>query len=41
MDDRQLLNELFYRLKDIKESEGILHITECTLNDKHPLTFLP
>ena len=39
MDDRQLLNELFYRLKDIKETEGILHITECTPNDKHPLTF--
>lgn len=39
MDDKQLLNGLFYRLKNIKETEGILHIGELTPNGKHPLMF--
>lgn len=39
MDDKQMLDGLFYRLNNIKKTEGILHITECTPNDKHPLTF--
>ena len=38
-DDKQLLNELFHRLKNIKEAEGILHIDEITTNGKHSLTF--
>jgi len=39
MDDKQLLNELFYRLKNIQEGEGILHISELTPDGKNPLTF--
>jgi hypothetical protein len=34
MDDKQLLNGLFYRLKNIKEAEGILHISELTPNHR-------
>ncbi len=39
IDDKQMLDGLFYRLNDITETEGILHIAECTPNHKHPLTF--
>jgi len=39
IDDKQLLNRLFYRLKNIKEAEGLLHISELTPDGKHPLTF--
>ena len=39
MSDKEFLDELFYRLKDIRKSEGILHISELTLNSQHPLTF--
>lgn len=39
MDDKELLDGLFYRLKDIKEAEGILHINEINLDGKHPLTY--
>ena len=39
MDDKEFLNELFYRLKGIKEAEGIQHISELTPNSQHPLTF--
>lgn len=39
MDDKALLNGLLYRLKDIKEAEGILHINEFSPDGKHPLTF--
>lgn len=39
MDDKELLDGLFYRLKAIKEAEGILHISELTPDGKHPLTF--
>jgi hypothetical protein len=39
IDDKQLLDGLFYRLKNIKETEGILHINELTFNGKHPVTF--
>jgi len=39
MDDKQLLDGLFYRLKNIKEAEGILHISELTPDSKDPLTF--
>jgi hypothetical protein len=39
MDDKQLLNELFYRLKNIKETEGILHINELTSNGKNSFAF--
>jgi hypothetical protein len=35
MDDKQLLNRLFYRLKNIKEAEGILHISELTPAGAH------
>ena len=39
MNDKEFLNELFYQLKDIKEAENILHISELTPNSQHPLTF--
>ena len=39
MDDKELLNGLFHRLKDIQEAEGILHISKLTLDGKQPLTF--
>ncbi len=39
MNDKQLLSGLFYRLKDIKEAEGILHISELGPDGKYPLTF--
>lgn len=39
MDDKELLNGLSYRLKDIKHAEGILHISELSPDGKHPLTF--
>lgn len=39
MDDKEILNGLFYRLKDIKKAEGILHIRELSPDGKHPLTF--
>ena len=39
MDDKEFLDELCYRLNDIKETEDILHISELTPNSQHPLTF--
>jgi len=30
MNDKDLLNGLFYRLKEIKTAEGILHISELS-----------
>jgi len=39
MDDKELLNLLFYHLKDIKEAEGIQHIDELRLGGKHPLSY--
>ncbi len=39
MSDKELLNGLFYRLKDIKEAEGLLHISELSPDGKDPLTF--
>jgi len=39
MDDKDLLNGFFYRLKDIKADQGILHISELSPNGKNPLTF--
>ncbi len=39
MKDKELLDGLFFRLKDIKDAEGILHISELTIDGKHPLTF--
>ncbi len=39
MKDKDRLDRLFYRLKEIKEAEGILHISEITPNGKHPLTY--
>ena len=39
MEDRMLLESLFYRLKEIKDEQGIRHITEIKPDGKHPLTF--
>ena len=39
MNDKDLLNGLFYRLKEIKTAEGILHISELRPNGKDFLTF--
>lgn len=39
MNDKDILDRLFYRLKDIKEAEGILHISEINFDGKHPLTY--
>lgn len=39
MNDKDLLNGLFYRLKEIKTAEGVLHISELRPNGKDFLTF--
>lgn len=39
MNDKDLLNCLFYRLKEIKTAKDILHISELKPNGKDPLTF--
>jgi len=39
MNDKDPLNSLFYRLKEIKTAEGILHISELRPNGKDFLTF--
>ena len=39
MNDKTLLNSLFYRLKEIKTAKDILHISELKPNGKDPLTF--
>ncbi|MEE9466404.1 MAG: hypothetical protein V3W14_12625 [Candidatus Neomarinimicrobiota bacterium] len=39
MDDKDLLNGLFYRLKDIREAEGIQHIAKLSIGGKHPLSY--
>lgn len=37
--DKDLLDGLFFRLKDIKEAEGILHINQLTIDGKPSLAF--
>jgi hypothetical protein len=39
MNDKGRIDWLFYRLKDIKEAQRILHINELRLDGKEPLTF--
>lgn len=39
MQDKELLDDLFYRLKDIKEEKGMLHIAERNIDNTRPLTF--
>ncbi len=39
IEDLDILNSLFYRTGEIKKSEGILHLTERELDNKHPLTY--
>lgn len=39
MNNKELLKGLFYRLKDIKEAEGLLHISELSPDGKNPLAF--
>ncbi|MHA1729165.1 MAG: Cthe_2314 family HEPN domain-containing protein [Promethearchaeota archaeon] len=39
MSDKDLLDSLFYRLSEIMKSEGIQHISEIKIDNKHPLTF--
>lgn len=39
MNDKDILNNLFYRLNEIMKNEGIQHISEIKFDNKHPLTF--
>jgi len=39
MSDKDILDNLFYRLNEIMKSEGIQHISEIKFDDKHSLTF--
>lgn len=39
MDDKELLDALFYRLRDMKEAESLLRLDEIRLDGMHPLTF--
>jgi hypothetical protein len=39
MNDKALLNCLFYRLKEIKTAKNILHISELKINGKDSLSF--
>ncbi|MCH7886826.1 MAG: hypothetical protein IIA58_02560 [Candidatus Marinimicrobia bacterium] len=39
MNDKEILDELFYQLNQIQEAESLEHINKITIDDKHPLTF--